>query len=54
MRLSKKMPKLKKINFKDVLWLQHQKAGFNEAITQVQEIITDGQTIYEKVFKKGK
>lgn len=43
-----KLPKLKKISFKDMDFRKHQKIGFNEAITQVQEIIEDGKTIYEQ------
>ena len=46
----KKLPKLKKVEFEDSDWLKHQKAGFNEAITQVEEIIETGQTIYQKHF----
>lgn len=46
-----RLPKLKKISFKDPKWLSFYNQGFNEAITQVEEIMETGKTIYEKILK---
>ncbi|MEK6877966.1 MAG: hypothetical protein AABY22_00080 [Nanoarchaeota archaeon] len=47
-----RLPKLKKTKFTDPNWLQHYKTGFNEAVTQVEEIMETGETIYEKYFSR--
>ena len=54
LEILEKLPKLKKTKFEDADWLKHQKAGFNEAITQVEEIIETGATIYDQFRPKKK